>query len=754
MNEERPHGRSRRKGASAGGFLSSGAGAEAGRTAGAGSGADIERAADAGSGAEAGRTAGAGAGADPGRGSGPEYGGRRNGSLDNKAWKKKKLGDSAGFIRFRRIFVLAVLEVFVLGGIFAYSYVLRQYNKIQRPTFEVKNVENTELSTEVIQKMKGYWNIAAFGVDSRDSSVGRGNNSDVIMVVSINRENGDIRIASVFRDSYLSLSNGMYSKINAAYAIGGPEQAVKALNQNLDLNITDYITFNWKAVATGVNILGGVDLELSNSEFKYINSYITETVKGTGIGSVHLDHAGMNHLDGIQAVAYARLRYMDNDYTRTERQRKIIQLCVEKAKKADPQTLSDLAGNMLSMVATSLTWEDGMSLAANVKKYNIAETLGFPMHRKEVNMGPKGACVLPATLEKNVMELHTFLFGDQEYEVSKQVKEIDWKIATDEQNYKARAAASKEEELEKQRKEREKEEESEEETDENGETISGKPGETVGNGRKVVIETDAEGRRVITEIDEEGNKVFYETNADGRRVAYETDEDGEKVYLDEDDLEGEFETDPSGRPYNSGHVIPGDPLESAAASTENSMAPGGHSLPTAAGIPGGSGTTSGGFDRPGSSGTTSGRPSAPGETTDGYVYEGPGHSGSGSGTSSQQTPGTSAHTSAASPMSPGGSSTSTTPGGSSSTSPGSSSTSLTPGSSGNSSGNTRPTAAAVPGGNDSPAAPSPTTAAPAPQQTTAAPDPQPTTAAPAPAAPQETASAGPGGSMVVEAVPN
>ena len=375
MNEERPHGRSRRKGASAGGFLSAGSGADTGRAAGAGSGAETGRAAGAEPGAGGERAADAGSGV------------RRGGSPENRAWKKKKLGDSPGFIRFRRIFVLAVLEVFVLCGIFAYSYVLRQYNKIQRPTFEVKNVENTELSTEVIQKMKGYWNIAAFGVDSRDSSVGRGNNSDVIMVVSINRENGDIRIASVFRDSYLSLSNGMYTKINAAYAVGGPEQAVKALNQNLDLNITDYITFNWKAVATGVNILGGVDLELTNAEFKYINSYITETVKGTGIGSTHLEHAGMNHLDGIQAVAYARLRYMDDDYTRTARQRKIIQLCVDKAKKADPQTLSDLAGNMLSMVATSLTWEDGMSLASNVKKYNIAETLGFAATAAHVGEG-------------------------------------------------------------------------------------------------------------------------------------------------------------------------------------------------------------------------------------------------------------------------------------------------------------------------------------------------------------------------------
>lgn len=365
---------------------------------------------------------------------------RTRGSEHGRRPKKKK--HTKGFIWARRIIVLLLLEAVVLTGIFAYNFMLKQYSRIQRPDFEVANVENTDLSKEEIQKMKGRWNIAAFGVDSRDGSVGRGNNSDVIMIVSIDKESGEIRIVSVFRDSYLSLANGSYSKINAAYAIGGPELAVKALNQNLGLNITDYVTFNWKAVATGVNILGGIDLNLSNAEFRYINSYITETVKGTGIGSVHLQHAGENHLDGVQAVSYARLRYMDNDYTRTERQRRVIELCYQKAKQADAQTLSDLAGNMLSMVATSLTWEDGMNLALNAKKYYIGETGGFPFDRVEAIMGPKGDCVVPNTLASNVKKLHALLFNEEDYVCPEKVNDISYKISSDLSNYKSRAAGS------------------------------------------------------------------------------------------------------------------------------------------------------------------------------------------------------------------------------------------------------------------------------------------------------------------------
>lgn len=332
--------------------------------------------------------------------------------------------------------VFAFAEIIALSLIFGYAYLLKQYNKIQRPDFKVVEVQNTDLSVETMRKQEGYWNIAVFGVDSRNSAVGKGSNTDVIMVVSINRGTGDIKIVSVFRDSYLNTGNGSYKKINSAYAAGGPQQAVKALNMNLDLNITDYVTFNWKAVATGINILGGVDIELSKAELHYINGYITETVKATGIGSTQFTSAGLKHMDGIQAVAYARIRYTDSDYARTERQRKVLEQAFKKAKVANIGTLNNLLGNMLSMVATNLTWQDGMDEIGNVSRYNIVDTAGFPFARGEMMMGAKGAVVIPQTLESNVKELHKFLFGDEDYQVSKTVKNISARIASDSGMYK------------------------------------------------------------------------------------------------------------------------------------------------------------------------------------------------------------------------------------------------------------------------------------------------------------------------------
>lgn len=325
------------------------------------------------------------------------------------------------------IAAVAVIAAVLLAG---YLYLKGKFASSDVNEFDKEDVQNTNISIDQINKMeKGYWTVAVFGVDSRDGSTGKGNQSDVIMIVNINRETGEIKLASVFRDSYLNINDkNTYSKINAAYAQGGPEQAVKALNKNLDLNITNYATFNWKAVATAINILGGVDIDISKSEFYYINAFITETVKGTGIGSTQLKSAGTNHLDGVQAVAYGRLRLMDTDYARTERQRLVIQKAFEKAKKADLATLNSLVGNMFAMCATNVDIDDILALVPKVTKYHLGETIGFPMARGEQKI--KGQdMVIPQTLVSNVTSLHKFLFDEDDYTPSSAVQTISNKIA-------------------------------------------------------------------------------------------------------------------------------------------------------------------------------------------------------------------------------------------------------------------------------------------------------------------------------------
>lgn len=262
-----------------------------------------------------------------------------------------------------------------------------------------------------VNNQTGYYTVAVFGVDSRNGNVDVGALSDVNMIVNIDRGSGEIQLVSVYRDMYSMIDEeGNFHKFNQAYVKGGPKGALKALNRNLDLNITDYITVNWKAVIDAINILGGVDLEVTEDEFEYINSFITETVEETGIGSFQLEHAGMNHLDGVQAVAYARLRLMDTDFNRTERQRKVVSLAFEKAKHANFATLYSILTAVLPQTATNVGVDDLIPFAKDISKYHLSQTAGFPFE-KDTKKIHKRDYVIPLTLRSNVIALHEMLYG-------------------------------------------------------------------------------------------------------------------------------------------------------------------------------------------------------------------------------------------------------------------------------------------------------------------------------------------------------
>lgn len=428
-------------------------------------------------------------------------GGRRAGKQEAARLESRR--------RRRRIIGMIVAEVFALCiiGVVWYGKHLLSLYQPDTSGF-VKGETNPNLAAVKVQEMEGYWTVALFGVDSRDNSVGAGSQSDVIILANVDWATGEIRLASVYRDTYLNIdTNGTYNKINSAYFRGGPDQACRALDRNLDIQIDDYGTFSWKAVADAINILGGIDLEISKAEFRYINAYITETVEATGVASVHLKSAGMNHLDGVQAVAYARLRYMDNDFTRTERQRRVIELCFDKLKKADFSVVNNVLVVVLPQIQSSLTLNDLIPMAQNLTKYHIAETTGFPMKLTDQIMGKKGDCVIPDTLESNVVQLHSFLFGDENYTPSSKVREISGKITSDARSYRqqsASSAAARSSEAEEREKETETAETSEREASESSgsqrETSESESSRREGSG-------ESTSSRETLETDEDGNVI-------------------------------------------------------------------------------------------------------------------------------------------------------------------------------------------------------------------------------------------------------
>lgn len=605
-------------------------------------------------------------------GSSPSGGGsqvRRR--LEEEAARRKKR---------RRIITMIIAECIALIFIFGYAYVARQLSKLQRPDdFKISELQTNELNVDTVETMKGYWTIAVFGVDSRDNAINKSTHADVNIICNVNRDTGEIKLVSVFRDTYLNLTEGgTYNKLNQAYFTGGPEQAIQVLNRNLDLHINDYMTFNWKAVADAINVLGGVDIELSDAEFYYINGFITETVEATGIGSHHLKHAGMNHLDGVQAVAYARLRLMDTDYARTERQRKVIAKAFEKAKQADFKTLNTLIGTVFPQVSTSIWVDDLVGNAKNINKFHIGDTMGFPQARGDANMGKKGAVVVPQTLESNVIKLHEFLFGDSDYSPSQTVKNISAKIAADTGMYRegqyvdhvstegviqkpkaTKPAATKAADDEKE----EIKTTTAAATDENGNPIEP---ETDEDGNPITRPTTADRpgmRPTAAETDEDGNPIELETDEDGNLIELETDEDGNLIEseTDEDDDVIESETDEDGNPIESETE---ETSESVSAQRPGSTtSPTSPTSPTSSTRPTSS-SGNGAVTRPGgNSGITS---TVPGNTTPGT-----GSSGT-TGNGAVTRPGSTTETTAGSSLTTRpGSTTETTAGSSTATRPGS-----------------------------------------------------------------------------------
>ena len=360
------------------------------------------------------------------------------GELDEVYSKKEKRKKSL----WKKILLLSVIEILTLVMIVCAGYVVRYMNIKPEVQFNIKNVKNQNIDVTKQEQMQGYWTIAVFGVDSRDGGVGRGANADVQLIVCIDRATGAVKLASVFRDTYLNLAAGSrFAKINEAYADGGPEQAVAALNKNLDLDIEHYATFNWRAVADVITMLGGVDIDITEKEFKYMNAYIHETsieskVNVKNPAAEYIKKPGMQHLDGVQAVAYARLRYMDDDFTRTKRQREVISQVLDKAKKADLATLTNVIDTVLPQIAFNVDVGDILELAKGVNKYNIVGSEGFPYDLRTQMMGKKGDCVIPLSLASNVTKLHEYLFGDENYKPSSAVWTFSDKIASDAQSYK------------------------------------------------------------------------------------------------------------------------------------------------------------------------------------------------------------------------------------------------------------------------------------------------------------------------------
>lgn len=358
--------------------------------------------------------------------------------------KKKNLTDRQKRVRRRRrrstlsrvMFALEIIVLVVLmGGLFVYA----KLGKLNHETINEEELDVNESVTEN-QVMKGYTTIALVGIDSRDDKLKSDWNSDTMIIASINNDTKKVKLVSVYRDTYLCLGededgNNSYGLANSAYCTGGAKKMINMLNKNLDMNISDFVTVNFQAVAETVELLGGIDVEMKKEEVVHLNNYCVETSEVTGMDYTPLEEIeGVQHLNGVQAVAYARIRKtFGNDFRRAARQREVIYKIVEKAKNSSIATLNTVLDKIFPMIYTSLTEKEILSMGMNMLSYDIEDQTGFPfdhLYGDTVKEAMDGVdCVLPITLESNVIKLHEFLYPEDSYVPSNEVKTYSQEIS-------------------------------------------------------------------------------------------------------------------------------------------------------------------------------------------------------------------------------------------------------------------------------------------------------------------------------------
>lgn len=308
------------------------------------------------------------------------------------------------------------------------------------------SVDKNDINT--VDLGDGYTNIALFGIDPRYDEFDSGTHTDTIMIVSINNKTHEVKLVSVYRDSLLRMETSQgsidYEKANAAYFRNGAVGAINMLNENFDLDITEYAIVNFSGLAKIIDALGGVDINITEDERFYINGYLTETRKITGMDAPDVTETGLVHLSGLQATAYCRIRYVtftdengvayNNDYGRTARQRNVLNKILEKAKSAGVSELINVADTLIKennidgqkILSTNIEWSRIVDLLTVAVDCNLTETFGFPYDVYTPEKGqPYYGYVVPMGLKQNVERLHKQLFPNLNYTSSTLVNRIN-----------------------------------------------------------------------------------------------------------------------------------------------------------------------------------------------------------------------------------------------------------------------------------------------------------------------------------------
>ena len=326
--------------------------------------------------------------------------------------------------------LMVVVMLVAAAGLSLFAVIGFLWSRVDTADFGRSDIAvNQDLPDSVKSAAGDYRTILVCGVDSRDSTtLQAGTLADSNILVSIHKKTGDVKLLSIYRDTLVETTTGERMKLTEVYNRFGAKEQLGTINRNFDLAVTDYVTVNWKAVAEAINLLDGMDLDLSSDECKGINRYIGEVMDSTGLSSARVKVAdGLQHVDGVQAVTYCRLRKgLGDDYRRTERQRTVISKALERGKEAGISRVMDLCSRIFPGISTSLSMTEALTLCAGLDRLEVRDSAGFPF--EQVSQEGGHYYIFPVTLASNAAQLHAYLFGNSEYEPSGTVQMLSGKM--------------------------------------------------------------------------------------------------------------------------------------------------------------------------------------------------------------------------------------------------------------------------------------------------------------------------------------
>lgn len=306
------------------------------------------------------------------------------------------------------VLVLLIILAIIVGGTF--WFISSKLGKIQQVDL---NEDDLSVSSEAAENLSNFRNIAIFGIDSREDTYSKGNRSDCIIIASINNTTKEVKLISVYRDTYVQIEGHGLDKITHAYSYGEAPLAIKTLNTNLDLNITEFVTVNFDAVKDIIDNIGGISMNITSEEVSHIPG---------------ISKAGTYNLTGEQALAYARIRHATGgDYKRTERMRDVLTAVANKVKTFNVSQLNKFIDFVLPKIYTNITAADIFSLMPSATSFKITDSIGWPYETKGITLDRWYG--VPITLESNVTRLHQEVFEESDYTPSDTVKQISDSIA-------------------------------------------------------------------------------------------------------------------------------------------------------------------------------------------------------------------------------------------------------------------------------------------------------------------------------------